>query len=366
MGRALELAERGVGLTSPNPMVGAVVVAAGRPVGEGFHARAGGPHAEIEALARAGEAARGATLYVTLEPCNHTGRTPPCADAVKRAGIRRVVAAMTDPNPRVIGGGRDVLSSAGIEVALGCRELEALRLNRAFVTSARESRPHVTLKWAATLDGKIADGQGTSKWITGPGARLEAHRLRSRADAVVVGIGTALADNPALDVRLGVAWPREPWRVVVDSTARLPVTARVIRGSAGTGRPERAVIAITDAADPERLAALEARGVTVLRCKTHDGRVDVVDLLLKLGELDAMSALVEGGGQLAGAFLEAGVVDRVVGFLAPVVLGGVTAPGTVGGPGLPLPEGARLEGVTIRPVEGDWVIEGDVRRASRS
>lgn len=366
MGRALELAERGAGLTSPNPMVGAVVVAAGRPVGEGFHARAGAPHAEIEALARAGEAARGATLYVTLEPCNHTGRTPPCADAVKRAGIRRVVAAMTDPNPRVIGGGSGVLSSAGIEVVLGCRELDALRLNRAFVTSARESRPHVTLKWAATLDGKIADGQGTSKWITGPGARLEAHRLRSRADAVVVGIGTALADNPALDVRLNVAWPREPWRVVVDSTARLPVAARVIRGSAGTGRPDRAVIAITDAADPERLAALEARGVTVLRCKTHDGRVDVVDLLLKLGELDAMSALVEGGGQLAGAFLEAGVVDRVVGFLAPIVLGGVTAPGTVGGPGLPLPEGVRLEDVTIRPVEGDWVIEGDVRRASRS
>ena len=182
--RTEELAERGAGRTSPNPMVGAVVVAAGRPIGEGFHARAGAPHAEIEALVRAGEKARGATLYVTLEPCNHTGRTPPCADAVKRAGIRRVVAAMTDPNPRVAGGGRGVLSSAGIEVALGCRELEALLLNRAFVTSARAGRPHLTLKWAATLDGKIADTQGTSKWITGPGARLEAHRLRSRSDAI--------------------------------------------------------------------------------------------------------------------------------------------------------------------------------------
>jgi len=366
MGRALELAERGAGLTSPNPMVGAVVVASGRSIGEGFHAKAGAPHAEIEALVRAGEKARGATLYVTLEPCNHTGRTPPCADAVKRAGIRRVVAAMTDPNPRVAGGGRGVLSSAGIEVALGCRELEALLLNRAFVTSARAGRPHLTLKWAATLDGKIADGHGTSKWITGPGARLEAHRLRSRSDAIIVGIGTALADDPALDVRLGIAWPREPLRVVVDSTARLPVAARVIRGSEGTGRPERAVVAVTDAADPERLAALEARGVTVLRCKTHDGRVDVVDLLARLGEMEAISVLVEGGGRLAGAFLEAGVVDRVVGFLAPVVLGGATAPGTVGGLGLPLPEGIRLDGVSIRPVESDWVIEGDVRPGTRS
>lgn len=362
MGRALELAERGAGLTSPNPLVGAVVVAGGRAVGEGFHARAGGPHAEIEALAGAGAAAQGATLYVTLEPCNHTGRTPPCVDALKRAGIRRVVAAMADPNPRVVGGGRAALAGAGIEVALGCRSREALHLNRAFVVAARWGRPHVTLKWAATLDGKIADGQGASRWITGPGARLEAHRLRSRADAVVVGIGTALADDPALDVRLGAPWPREPLRVVVDSTARLPAAARVIRGSDGARRPERAVIAVTDSAEPARVAALEARGVTILRCKSQDGRVDVADLLARLGALDTMSALVEGGGRLAGAFLEAGVVDRVVAFVAPVLLGGAAAPGAVGGLGLALPDGVRLGEVAIRPVQGDWVIEGDVER----
>lgn len=367
MGRALELAERGAGLTSPNPMVGAVVVAAGRAIGEGFHARAGGPHAEIEALAQAGAAARGATLYVTLEPCNHTGRTPPCVEAVRAAGIARVVAATTDPNPRVAGGGTPALARAGVEATVGCREPEAIHLNRAFFSTMRTGRPHVTIKWAATLDGKIADGNRVSRWITGPEARLEAHRLRSRADAVVVGIGTVLADDPALDVRLGTPWPREPFRVVVDSSARLPVTSRVIGAGHGTGSPERAVVAVTDAADPERLAALETRGVTILRCKAHEGRVDVDDLLARLGSLDAIGVLVEGGGQLAGAFLEAGVVDRVVAFSAPLLLGGVTAPGALGGVGLPLPDGVRLEGVNFRPVGTDWVVEADVeRRAPRT
>ena len=362
MGRALELAERGAGLTSPNPMVGAVVVADGRAVGEGFHSRAGGPHGEVEALAQAGERARGATLYVTLEPCNHTGRTPPCADAVRTSGIRRVVAAMADPNPRVVGGGMAALSTAGIEVVNGCREREARLLNRVFVTTALLGRPHVTLKWAATVDGKIADGRGRSRWITGTGARLEAHRLRSRCDAVVVGIGTALADDPALDVRLGSRWPREPLRVVVDSRARLPVGARVIRGSEGTLHADRAVVAVTDAADPERVAALEARGLTVLRCKAHERRVDVGDLLARLGALDVGGVLVEGGGQLAGAFLEAGLVDHVVAFGAPVLLGGADAPSPIEGPGLALPESIRLEDVATRTAGDDWIIEGNVRR----
>ena len=366
MGRALELAERGAGLTSPNPMVGAVLVQAGRPVGHGFHSRAGGPHAEVEALSQAGSSARGATLYVTLEPCNHTGRTPPCVEAVKQAGVRRVVAAMPDPNTRVRGGGAAALTAAGIEVTLGCREPEALRLNHAFLVSARWGRPHVTLKWAATTDGKIADGRARSQWITGPAARLEAHRLRSRADAIVVGIGTALADDPALDVRLGHPWPREPFRVVVDSRARLPLGARLIRGSEGTGTPERAVVAVTDAADPERLAALEARGLTVLRCKARDGRVDVADLLARLGALDVSAVLVEGGGQLAGSFLEAGLVDRIVAFAAPILVGGTTAPGPVGGPGLFLPDAVRLEGIAIRAVGNDWVVEGNVQRGGGS
>ena len=356
MGRALELAGRGAGLTSPNPVVGAVLVGADRAVGEGFHATAGGAHAEAEALEQAGTAARGATLYVTLEPCNHTGRTPPCVQAITAAGVKRVVAATRDPNPRVPGGGAAALSRAGLEVTLGCREGEAIALNRVFITAARRGRPHVTLKWAATLDGATADVRRGSRWITGFEARLEAHRMRSRADAVVVGIGTVLTDDPGLDVRLGGHWPREPFRVVVDSRARLPVTARLI----GAGRPERALVAVTDAADSERLESLETRGVTVLRCKSQEGQVDVSDLLSRLGALDVGGILVEGGGKLAWAFLEAGLVDRVVAFTAPMLLGGAAAPRAVGGAGLLLPEAVRLEGIGVRPMGTDWMMEADV------
>ena len=356
MGRALELAGRGAGLTSPNPLVGAVLVAAGRAVGEGFHARVGSAHAEVEALGRAGESARGATLYVTLEPCNHTGRTPPCVGAIRAAGVKRVILAMSDPNPRVAGGGAAALARAGVDVTVGCREEEAVALNRAFLSAARRGRPHVTLKWAATLDGATADARRGSRWITGPEARIEAHRLRSRADAVIVGIGTVLADNPGLDVRLDHPWPREPFRVVVDSRARLPGSARLI----GAGTPQRALVAITDAADGERVESLESRGITVLRCKSHDGHVDVSDLVSRLGALDVCGILVEGGGKLAWAFLEAGLVDRVVAFMAPKLLGGGSAPRALEGAGLLLHEAVRLDGLSVRPIGSDWMMEADV------
>lgn len=272
------------------------------------------------------------------------------------AGVKRVVVATRDPNPRVSGGGAAALSRAGVEVTLGCREREAIALNHVFITAARRGRPHATLKWAATLDGATADVRRGSRWITGPEARLEAHRLRSRADAVIVGIGTALADDPSLDVRLGHPWPREPYRVVVDSQARLPVSARLI----GAGTPERALVATTDAADPERLTKLEMRGVTVLRCKSQEGRLDVCDLVSRLGALDVRAILVEGGGTLAWAFLEAGLVDRVVAFTAPKLLGGASAPRALEGAGLLLPEAIQLEGLCVRPVGTDWMMEADV------
>jgi len=239
---------------------------------------------------------------------------------------------------------------------MGCREGEALALNREFITAARRGRPHTTLKWAATLDGATADARRGSRWITGPEARLEAHRMRSRADAVVVGIGTALADDPALDVRLGHPWPREPLRVVVDSRARLPVSARLIEA----GKPARALVAVTDAADQERVETLEARGVTVLRCKSHDGHVDVSDLVSRLGALEVVGVLVEGGGTLAWSFLEAGLVDRVVSFTAAKLLGGASAPRSLEGAGLLLPGAIRLDGLCVRPVGDDWMMEADV------
>jgi len=360
MRHALALAERGAGLTSPNPMVGAVVVKDGAAVGEGFHRRAGGPHAEVEALAAAGERGRGATLYVTLEPCNHHGRTPPCVEAVRAAGVARVVAATTDPNPRVAGGGAAALRAAGVRVDVGCLEAEGRALNRVFFTATERQRPHVTLKWAMTLDGKIAASDGASRWITAEAARAEAHRLRSRADAVLVGIGTALADDPALDVRLGAPWPREPLRVVVDSRARLPAAARLI----GAGTPSRAVVAIADAAPAERVARLVHRGATVLACKADGERVDVADLLARLFAMEVIGVLVEGGGALHASFVEAGLVDRVAAFVAPKVVGGATAPTPVSGRGLDLPAALALESVTVRPLGSDWLIEGDVARRS--
>jgi len=358
MRRALEIAERGRGLTSPNPMVGAVVVRDGRIVGEGAHLRAGGPHAEVQALAAAGEAARGATLYSTLEPCDHHGRTPPCAPAVAAAGIARVVAALADPNPVAAGGGAR-LRAAGVAVELGLMAEEAARQNRVWLTAVRERRPHVTLKAAATLDGKIADVHGGSKWITGEAARLHAHRLRAESDAIVVGVTTALRDDPALTVRLGEPWPREPYRVVLDSTARLGPDARVIHAAT----PARALIAVGAAAPADRVAALARAGATVLYGPTRAGRVDATALLARLFDLDVRAVLLEGGGETHAAFFDAGVVDRVALFLAPRLLGGRAAPGVLGGEGRDLKDAVALGPMSVTMLGDDVLLEADVRAA---
>jgi diaminohydroxyphosphoribosylaminopyrimidine deaminase/5-amino-6-(5-phosphoribosylamino)uracil reductase len=359
MRRALELAERGRGLTSPNPMVGAVVVREGRIVGEGAHLRAGGAHAEIEALAAAGPAARGATLYVTLEPCAHQGRTPPCVPAVLEAGVARVLAALSDPNPHVAGAGAERLREAGVDVSVGLLADEAERQNRAWLTAMREQRPHVTLKAAATLDGKLADVHGASQWITGEPARLRAHRLRAESDAIVVGVTTALRDDPALTVRLQPPWPREPYRVVLDTHARLAAGARVIHA----GTAARTLIAVGEAAPPAAAAALERAGATVLRCPTRDGRVDPAALLARLFALGVRAVLVEGGGETHAAFLDAGLVDRVALFLAPLLLGGRAAPGVLGGPGRELKSGVRLGPLSVTTLGDDLLVEADVVRA---
>ena len=361
MRRALALAERGRGLTSPNPMVGAVVVHAGAIVGEGFHARAGAPHAELEALRAAGGRAAGATLYVTLEPCNHQGRTPPCAPAVLASGVTRVVAALADPNPFVAGGGATVLRAAGVAVETGVLAEEAGAQNRVFVTAMRERRPHVTLKAGMTADGKIADVHGAARWITGEAARAEAHRQRSESDAIVVGVTTVLRDDPALTVRLGAPWPREPYRVVLDTNARTPVSAKLIAGAT----PARAVIAVGEGAPARRVAALEAAGAVVLRCPTRDGRVAVDAVLSALFAREVRAVLLEGGGEVHAAFLEAGLVDRVTLFVAPLILGGRDAPTVVGGAGRELKSAVRLGALEARRVGTDLLIEADVAREAR-
>jgi diaminohydroxyphosphoribosylaminopyrimidine deaminase/5-amino-6-(5-phosphoribosylamino)uracil reductase len=359
MRRALDNAERGRGRTSPNPLVGAVVVREERVVGEGAHLAAGGPHAEIEALAAAGEAARGATLYVTLEPCNHHGRTPPCAPAVVAAGVARVVAALTDPNPAVAGGGAAQLRAAGVAVEVGLLADEAERQNAAWLTAMRERRPHVTLKAAATLDGRIADVHGTSQWITGEAARAHAHRLRSYSDAIVIGITTALRDDPALTVRLGAPWPREPYRVVLDTHARLGADARLIHAAT----PARALVAVGEGAPAARVAALRAAGATVLVCSTSAGRLDPAALLAQLFEREVRAVLVEGGGETHAAFLDAGLVDRVALFVAPLLLGGRAAPAVVGGAGRELKSALRLGPLAVATLGDDLLLEADVLRS---
>jgi diaminohydroxyphosphoribosylaminopyrimidine deaminase/5-amino-6-(5-phosphoribosylamino)uracil reductase len=311
MRRALALARRGWGQTAPNPMVGAVVVQGGEIVGEGWHARYGDDHAEVVALRAAGDRARGATVYVSLEPCNHHGKTPPCTEALLAAGVSRVVAAVADPG-RVAGGGLARLQAAGVEVALGVEAEAARELNAAFFHAAASDRPWVTLKLAMSLDGALADGTRRPGWLTNARSRRAVHRMRANVDAVAVGIGTALADDPALTVREAPTPRVPPLRVVFDRTLRLPLDSRLAR----TAR-EHPVLAVCADPPADRARALEATGVRLVRAASLD------DALRALrAEHEVRSLLVEGGAGLASALWERALVDRLVIFQAPVVLGG--------------------------------------------
>lgn len=325
MGRALGLAARGLGETNPNPMVGCVVVKAGRVVGEGWHRRAGGPHAEVVALARAGTRARGATLYVNLEPCVHQGRTPPCAPAVVEAGVRRVVAALRDPDPRVDGRGLSLLRRAGVLVTVGVREAEAAALNERFIVAARKGRPYLTLKAATTIDGRLATAAGESKWITSPAQRRHARAMRRWHDGVAVGIGTVLADDPLLLPRPRVRRPF--YRVVFDSRLRLSLRSRLVRSASLSP-----VWVLTRRAAPRKAAALRRRGVTIV---SQPGMGATVSVSWALGELwrrGIRSLMVEGGSELLGAFLAARLVDAVALYRAPLILGGRDGLPAFGGP----------------------------------
>ena len=355
MRMALRLAARARGQTDPNPMVGAVVVRAGRIVGRGYHRRAGQPHAEVFALADAGAAARGATLYVSLEPCAHTGRTPPCTEAIHKAGIRQVVAAMIDPNPLTRGRGLRWLKAHGIRTAVGILEPEARALNQAFITRMRAGRPFVTVKVAQSLDGKIATASGESRWITGPAARQWVHRLRAESDAILVGVETVLKDDPRLTVRSGRR-RRTPVKIILDSSLRTPPSARLFASASPVW------IATTPAASVQKERLLQQAGAEVLRLPVRFGRVDIRVLLKELARREISRLLIEGGGEVIASALQAKVVDRVIWMVAPKIIGGRDSVPVVGGKGAcSLKEAIQLENFSVQRLDSDLLITGDVR-----
>lgn len=330
MEMALELAAKAMGRTSPNPMVGAVIVKDGKVVGRGYHTRAGEPHAEVVALEEAGDDARGGTIYVNLEPCCHHGRTGPCTEALLEAGISRAVIAVEDPNPLVAGKGIKRLKEGGIEVITGVLAERALRLNEVFIKYVTSGLPFVVLKTAMSLDGKIATQTGDSRWITGREARARAHELRNIYDAIMVGVGTVLIDDPSLTCRLPGNGGRDPVRVVLDSTCRTPVFAKILNQDSSAPT----IIACTRFAPREKIKALRAAGAEIVQVASREGMVDPKALLIELARREITSVILEGGAQVGGTFLNHGLVDKVIWFLAPKIIGGKTAPSPVGDPGI--------------------------------
>ena len=352
MRRSLRLAEKGRGRTSPNPMVGAVLVKNGRVVGEGYHAKAGEDHAEIIALRQAGEEARGATLYLNLQPCTHYGKTPPCAPVVIRSGVKRIVIGMEDPNPLVKREGVESLREAGLEVEVGLREKECRRLNEAYCKYIMKKEPFIILKVAATLDGRIAARDGDSKWISGETSRRFVHRLRDQVDGVLVGIGTVLRDDPMLTARIRAG--RNPFRIILDSRLRMPEEARVIAVS-----PSKTIIATTEAAPKDKIERLERRDVRILVLDSKEGRVSLRSCLSRLGEMEMMTLLVEGGSEINGSFLDEGLIDKLLLFLSPKLIGDTQAVGIFGGRGaVNLKQAILLRELKTRRIGEDILVEG--------
>jgi diaminohydroxyphosphoribosylaminopyrimidine deaminase/5-amino-6-(5-phosphoribosylamino)uracil reductase len=360
MRRAIELARRGEGRVEPNPMVGAVIVSpSGEVVGEGFHERFGGPHAEVVALAAAGEAARGATLYVTLEPCCHHGKTPPCTDAIVAAGIHRVVVAAGDPFPAVAGGGIAKLRAAGVLVEIGVCEAEARRLTAPFRMLVTQGRPWVIAKWAASSDGLLAAPPGEDRWISSPESRALVHELRGRVDSILVGIGTALADDPLLTAR--PEGPRRALRVVLDSSARLPLTSQLV----GTARQWPLLIAVGPGCDPVRIADLESAGAEVWTSEAADPQKRLPSLLHELGRRRHTNLLVEGGAAVLEAFFHAELVDEIHAYTCTKRFGGHADSDTATCGSSPLPRLPEPPPIIVEQVlhpGGDSLVRGLVRR----
>jgi diaminohydroxyphosphoribosylaminopyrimidine deaminase/5-amino-6-(5-phosphoribosylamino)uracil reductase len=352
---ALREARKGLGRTSPNPAVGAVIVRNGEVAARGYHRRAGLPHAEVEALSRLGNRCPGDTLYVTLEPCNHVGKTPPCTRAILKSGIRRVVVGMKDPNPRVTGGGCAFLEAHGVDVTVGVLEAECRRLNEAFLKSVTSGQPFVIAKSAMTLDGWTATSTGHSKWITNEESRAFGHRLRDRVDAVMVGIGTVLADDPSLTTRLKKGKGRDPFRIIVDTHLRTPRNAKVV-----TQHSSARTLIVTG----EGVAALDSQpfqgdGVFTLACPIREGKINLKALMTRLGEMSVMSVLVEGGAAIIGSLLREKLIDKFYIFKAPRILCGDDGYPMAAGPGPEkMDDSVVLKEIRVRRFGDDTLISG--------
>lgn len=353
---ALKLAEKAKGRTSPNPMVGAVIVRDGKVVGTGYHQKAGTPHAEIHALMEAGERAKGATMYVNLEPCSHHGRTGPCTDAIIEAGISKVVCSMIDPNPRVCGRGKKILEEHGIEVEVGILEREAQELNKFFIKYITTGKPYVIIKVAMSLDGKIATFTGESKWISSEESRLLVHKLRDEVDAILVGINTIINDDPSLTTRLPNCTGKDPIRIIADSKARIPLNAKVLHQSSNA----KTIIAVTDQLSEDSVKHIRPYA-DIIFTKSKDGRVDLEDLMKKLGQMEITSVMIEGGAEINWSAIESGIVDEVMFFIAPKLVGGATAKGPIGGRGFQkIDESIKLRDVVVTRIGQDILIKGRI------
>ena len=353
--RALELARKGK--TSPNPMVGAVLVKNNRIIAEGFHSRAGGPHAEVVALRKAGSNARGADLYVNLEPCCHIGRTPPCTDAIIQSGVTRVFAGMKDPNKLVKGKGIRILKAASIQVSAGLMKKDCEKLNEVFVKVMKTGMPFVTVKTAMSLDGKIATREGDSQWISGVKSRDFVHELRNQNDAILVGTNTILKDNPQLTCRLKKKRGRNPARIILDRRNRIPLTAKVFANS----KAHRVVYVSGSKLSTKREQLLKTKNIEVLKVKTLKSGFDLKQLMKLLAQKELNSILIEGGGEINSSALEAGIVDRVFAFISPILVGGQQAPSPIGGDGVEkITKAMRLDNMKVIPIGDDLMVEAEI------
>ena len=352
---ALSLAEKGRGYVNPNPLVGAVIVKDGKVIGEGYHTAFGKSHAEIEAINSATEDIKGATMYVTLEPCCHQGKTPPCTEAIIKNQLARVVVATTDPNPLVSGSGIEKLKQSNIEITVGVLEEMAKIQNEVFIHYMTTNLPFTILKYAMSLDGKIACHTGDSKWITSEKSRTDVHRLRNHVSAVVTGIGTILSDDASLNVRLVDSKGREPHRIVVDSAARISLDAKILNLDSKSDT----YIAVTKAASDEKLRKLKDYGAKIIMTKSKDGKVDLEELWKELGFLGMDSILIEAGEQLNAALLEAKLVNKIRAYIAPKIIGGTNAKSPIGGYGATnMSEVINLKSMNVTHIENDFVVEG--------